>query len=217
MTMVDGKVGNSATGTKSTSRCYICGATTKDFNKIDVQKQIIPEAIEFGLSVLHARIRLFESILHLAYMLPVKKYRERKTEAEKSIELEKKREIQKRFRQETGLLVDILKANFGNTNDDNTSRRFFEDPILASDITGISYDVIFRIKVILEAISSGHIINSEKYDKYALDTARLYVQLYSWHPMSPTMHKILIHGAVITKKRFIAHTAAFRRGRRSTK
>lgn len=199
MTMVDGKVCNAATGTKSTSRCYICGATSKDFNKIAIQREISSEAIEFGLSILHARIRLFESILHLAYKLPVKKYRERKTESEKKLEHEKKLYIQKRFREETGLLVDIPKANFGNTNDGNTSRRFFEDPKLASDITGINYDLIYRLKVILEAISSGHIIHSEKYDQYALDTARLYVDLYPWHPMTPTMHKILIHGAVIIK------------------
>lgn len=199
MTMVDGKVCNAATGTKSTSRCYICGATSKDFNKIDNQKEISPEAIEFGLSILHARIRLFESILHLAYKLPVKKYRERKTENEKKMEHEKKLEIQKRFREETGLLVDLPKANFGNTNDGNTSRRFFEDPKLASDITGINHDLIYRLKVILETISSGHIIDSEKYDKYASDTARLYIDLYPWHPMTPTMHKILIHGAVVIK------------------
>ncbi|KAK4872036.1 hypothetical protein RN001_016160 [Aquatica leii] len=44
-----------------------------------------------------------------------------------------------------GLLVGMPKANFGNTNDGNTSRRFFENPKLASKITGISY-LIFRLK-----------------------------------------------------------------------
>lgn len=102
-----------------------------------------------------------------------------------------------RFRNETGLLVDMPKANFGNTNDGNTSRRFFENPELASEITGISYDLIYRFKVILETISSGHLINVTKYDEYAYDTARLYVELYGWHPMTPTMHKILIHGGQI--------------------
>lgn len=199
MTMVDGKVCNAATGTTSTSRCYICGATSKDFNQLENKKYISFEAIEFGLSILHARIRLFESILHLAYKLPVKKYRERKTQEEKQMEKERKMEIQARFRKETGLLVDMPKGNFGNTNDGNTSRRFFEDPKLASEITGISYDLIYRLKVILETISSGYIIDVEKYDKYALQTARLYVELYPWHPMTPTMHKILIHGAVIIK------------------
>lgn len=91
------------------------------------------------------------------------------------------------------------KANFGNTDDGNKSRRFFEDPQIAADITGISYDVIYRLKVILETISSGYKVDPEKYDKYAKETAQLYVELYQWHPMTTTMHKILIHGAEIIK------------------
>lgn len=137
--------------------------------------------------------------MHLAYKLPVKKYRGRRTEDEKKIEREKKLEIQTRFRNETGLLVDMPKTNFGNTNDGNTSRRFFEDPKLASEITGIDYELIFRLKVILEAISSGYSISTEKFNKYAEETAQLYVKLYPWHPMTPTLHKVLIHGSEIIK------------------
>lgn len=201
MTMVDGKVCNAATGTNSTSRCYICGATSKDFNNI-IDKEVLSNltGVNFGLSVLHARIRLFESVLHLAYKLPVQKYREKKTEGEKELEDKTKKHIQERFRLETGLLVDMPKTNFGNTNDGNTSRRFFENPQLAADITGINYELIYRLKVILETISSGHIIDSQKYDCYAKDTAKLYVSLYGWHPMTPTMHKILTHGATIIEK-----------------
>lgn len=197
MTMVDGKICNAATGTKSTSRCYICGATSKDFNNIEEKETSSFTGVNFGLSVLHARIRLFESVLHLAYKLPVKKYRERKSDEEKQLEEKTKKHIQERFRIETGLLVDMPKSNFGNTNDGNTSRRFFENPHLAADITGINYDLIYRLKVILETISSGHKIDSQKYDSYAKDTAKLYVSLYGWHPMTPTMHKILTHGAAI--------------------
>lgn len=200
MTMVDGKICNAATGTTSTSKCYICGATSKDFNKLDFTRDINFEAIEFGLSVLHARIRLFESILHLAYKLPVKKYRERKTEAEKELEKARKKEIQDKFRAETGLIIDMPKANFGNTNDGNTSRRFFDNPSLAAEITGINYDLIYRLKVILEVISSGYKTNIEKFENYTTETARLYVDLYPWHPMTPTLHKILVHGAVVIGK-----------------
>lgn len=135
MTMVDGKICNAATGTTSTSRCYICGKTSKEFNNLKDKRRISEDATEFGLSILYARIRFFESILHLAYKLPVKKYRQRKSEKEKQLEMNKKIEIQTRFRNETGLLVDMPKANFGNTNDGNTSRRFFEDPKLSSYIT----------------------------------------------------------------------------------
>ena len=77
MTMVDGKVCNAATYTKSTSWCYVCQATSKDFNNLNLKNEINPNALEFGISILHARIRLFESILHLAYKLPVQKYHEK--------------------------------------------------------------------------------------------------------------------------------------------
>ncbi|CAH1098923.1 unnamed protein product [Psylliodes chrysocephalus] len=156
--------------------------------------------LEFGISVLHARNRLFESILHLAYKLKVKKYRGRKSKEEKDLEDQTKREIQTRFRIETGSLIDMPKSNFGNTNDGNTSRRFFENSRLAAEITGISYELIYRLKVILEATSSGFEIDPVNYERYASETARLYVKLYDWHPMTPTMHKILVHNAVIIEK-----------------
>lgn len=155
ITMIDGKICNAATGTKSTSRCYICGATSKEFSSTEKAGITNLTGLNFGLSILHARIRLFESILHLAYKLPVKKYRERRTEEEKQLEAQKKAHIQERFRAETGLLVDMPKPNFGNTNDGNTSRRFFENPRLAADITGVNFELIYRLKVILETISSG--------------------------------------------------------------
>lgn len=71
--MVDAKVCNDVTDTKSTMRCYICGATSKDFNDLTKAMEVDQNALQFGLSILHARIRLFESILHLAYKLPIKK------------------------------------------------------------------------------------------------------------------------------------------------
>lgn len=197
MTMIDGKVCNAVTNTTSTSRCYICGATSKDFNNLSKKNEISPDALEFGISVLHAKIRIFESILHLAYKLPVKKYGKKRTEEEKALEQERKKEIQERFRLETGLLVDMPKANFGNTNDGNTSRRFFENTELAADITGINHELIHKFKILLEAISSGHKINTTKFEEYAFNTAQMYVELYGWHPMTPTMHKLLLHGATI--------------------
>lgn len=47
------------------------------------------------------------------------------------------------------MLVDIPKAGFGNTNDGNTSRRFFAGPETASKITGVDIDLIKRFKIIL--------------------------------------------------------------------
>lgn len=56
--MVDGKVCNALTETTSTMRCYICGATSKQFNKVDkmILKDIKIENLGYGLSVLHGWI-----------------------------------------------------------------------------------------------------------------------------------------------------------------
>ncbi|XP_029053996.2 uncharacterized protein LOC114881388 [Osmia bicornis bicornis] len=96
-----------------------------------------------------------------------------------------------------GLLVDMPKQGYGNSNDGNTSRRFFKKPEISARITGVDIRLIRRFKVILEVISSGHKINVEKFGIYTMDTAKLYVQLYSWYPMTPTVHKVLIHGPLV--------------------
>lgn len=156
--------------------------------------------MSFGLSLLHARIRFFESILHLAYKLPVKKWNVRLTAEEKELVNNKKKEIQENFKQQLGLLVDIPKANFGNTNDGNTSRRFFEEYDISAAITGVDKDLIYRLKVILDTLCSGLVINTESFKKYCQKTAELYVSLYSFYPMSATLHKILPHGAEVIEE-----------------
>ncbi|KAK4887519.1 hypothetical protein RN001_003790 [Aquatica leii] len=35
---------------------------------------------------------------------------------------------------------------------------------------------------------------------FSVQTAKLYVELYPWHPMTPTLHKILFHGSFIIEK-----------------
>ncbi|CAH0400138.1 unnamed protein product [Chilo suppressalis] len=199
-TMVDGKVCNAATHTKSTMRCYICGATSSDFNDLTKERPCNTENMRFGLSLLHARIRFLESILHVAYKLPVMKWRARLTAEEKKLVETRKKEIQTKFREQLGLLVDIPKANFGNTNDGNTSRRFFDKYEKAAEITGIDQNLIYRLKVILDTMCCGIKININKFEIYCKETAELYVSLYKFHPMSPTLHKVLIHGAAVIKE-----------------
>lgn len=198
LTMVDGKVCNAATDTASTMRCYICGQTSKDFNNLK-RVEANKESLKFGLSILHARIRFFEQLLHLAYKARIKKWQAR-SEEEKKVVKETKERIQKSFREEMGLLVDIPKVGYGNSNDGNTSRRFFNDPETSSRITGIDISLIKRFHTILEILSSGFNINHEKFYVFAQTTAKMYVELYGWYPMSPTVHKILMHGAEVIEQ-----------------
>ena len=160
--MIDGKVCNAATNTASTMRYYICGLTSKDFNDLNKKTTESRETLKFGLSILHARIRFFESLLHISYKIPIKKWQAR-TEEDKKILAGKKQKIQNAFKDELELLVDIPKAGFGKSNDGNTSRRFFADPLTASRITAVDITLIKKCNAILVAIASGHQINVKKF------------------------------------------------------
>lgn len=46
-------------------------------------------------------------------------------------------------------------------------------------------------------MASGHDINLSLFKAYALETAYLYTEKYSWYSMPPTVHKVLIHGPTI--------------------
>ncbi|XP_054723231.1 uncharacterized protein LOC129233194 [Uloborus diversus] len=96
-----------------------------------------------------------------------------------------------------GLLVDMPKQISGTTNDGNTARRFFANPTLSSDITGLDIELIQRFSIILQAVSSEQEINEDEFEKFTFDTAKLYVQLYNWYFMPASVHKLLIHGRQI--------------------
>lgn len=51
------------------------------------------------------------------------------------------------------------------------------DPAKSADITGLDIQLIYRFKVILEALTSGHKINTEVFKKYCEETAHLYIDL----------------------------------------
>lgn len=196
LTMIDGKVCNAATDTTSTMRCYICKASSKQFNDLSRHNEVNIKNLSFGLSVLNARIRFLESLLHLSHRIPIQKWHIR-SQDDKRIVKERKELIQQKFRSELGLIVDVPKTQYGNSNDGNTSRRFLANLERSAAITGIDQGLMERFAVVLEVISSGHDKNLENFSRYCLDTAKFYVNLYPWHPMSPTVHKILIHGPVV--------------------
>ena len=198
-TMMDGKAVCALTNTRSPATCTTCGATPSQMNRLDVSRAVKPESYLFGLSPLHARIRCFELVLHLAYRLEIK---QRNVTAKlKPAVMMRKQAIQQQFRQRLGLIVDYpIPGGQGNTNDGNTSRRAFEVPQVLAEITGVSPDLIKRLAVILTAINSTRKeIDPDKFGQYALETARFYVELYNWYAMPPSVHKLLVHGADIIR------------------
>ena len=52
------------------------------------------------------------------------------------------------------------------------------------------------LHIILATISCCYDINSSKFKTFCWETASLYVDLYPLHPMSQTLHKILIYEVI---------------------
>lgn len=198
MTMIDGKVCNAITNTKSAQRCYLCQGTSKQFNNINevLKRPVTTDYLQYGLSSLHAWIRCFECCIHLGYTKNIKKWQARKEE-DKEERATMKARIQTEFKEKLGILVDMPKQGFGSTNDGNTARRFFENTKTSSLITGVSEELISRFHIILQTISSGRDIDVEKFRVYALATARHYVKEYPWYNMPTSVHRLLIHGPEI--------------------
>lgn len=207
MTLIDGKVLNVITNTNSNQKCPICGATpkqfltTKNFNS-DVFKPK-PTSLRYGISPLHAWIRVFEFVVHIAYRIGLKKWQIREASDKKAFQL-RKQEVQKRFWEEMGLHVDKPKANgSGTSNDGNTARKAFKNLELFSSITNIDIEVLNNFRVILIAISCEYPIDTTKFEDFCKRTAFLYMEKYLWFPMSATVHKILVHGSQIIKNSVI--------------
>jgi hypothetical protein len=94
-----------------------------------------------------------------------------------------------------GIKVDKVVQGKGISNTGNIGRRFFEHAQEVSEITGLNKILIERFKVILSILGCSYNVNSEKYDNYEKDTLKLYLQLYPWYRMPPSVHKILVHGS----------------------
>lgn len=199
LTMIDGKVGQALTNTKAASSCIICQATSTQLNQVPTKSFVNTDAFEFGLSPLHARIRLMEHILKISYDLDFGPSGSiRNNETNKELRSSKKKHVQDEYRK-FGLIIDQPKQGSGNTNDGNTARRFFSDPETASEITGVDLNLIFRFKIILEVLACNEEIDSRKFGDYAKETAKIYTTNYPWRNMSATVHKILYHGEDVIK------------------
>lgn len=107
-----------------------------------------------------------EYILHVSYRLDFCKSAA-VTELEKQLMGAAKKRICEDFRKKMGLIVDKPKHGHGSSNNGNTARRFFAD-----------FESTLEISIILQALTCGKPIDTQKFQVFALETARLFVKLY---------------------------------------
>ena len=199
VTMLDGKAISVQTETSSHAVCNICGASPKIMNNLSEirERDIDVSALSYGLSTLHCWIRCFEFCLHLAYRLDLKVYAVRKQQ--QPALNERKLVIQQKFREKLNLLVDQAKQGFGNSNTGNVARRAFENAETFSEITGISLEVILRLRTVLKAVCCGYYLKITDFKIYCLETSNLIVSLYGWYRLPATVHKLLEHSHQIAE------------------
>nr|XP_047130034.1 uncharacterized protein LOC124809977 [Hydra vulgaris] len=196
ITMIDGKAHTALSDvTDSSQCCSLCGVSPKEMNDIDkvLLKLHTQNGLQYGISILHAWIRTFECLIHIAYKVPVKKWSARLPADKQQIEMQKKK-IQLAFQEKMGLIVDRSKAGgSGTSNDGNTSRRAFQNEQLFSEITGLNFELIKIFHVVLTCISCGFELDAVLFREYCTHTARFYVECYPWYYMPQSIHKMLIH------------------------
>lgn len=131
-TLIDGKVLNAITNTKSMQACPICHATPKQFNDLSnkTKEAFLPDSksLVYGISPLHAWIRLLECCLHISYRVDIKMWQIRGDKL-KVAYADRKKRVQAILWERLGLIVDRPKpGGSGTTNDGNMARRAFENP-----------------------------------------------------------------------------------------
>ena len=109
-------------------------------------------------------------------------------------------EVKQKFWERMHIHVDQPRSGGkGSSNDGNTARRAFKDDVTFAAVTGVDQELVHRMHVILQTMSSGYAIDVPAFDAFSAMTADLYVELYPWYPMPAAVHKVLIHGAAVVE------------------
>lgn len=137
------------------------------------------------------------SACYTSYRLDIKKWQARSADDKQSVK-QRSDKIKLLFKKE-GLIVDKPKPGYGNTNDGNTTRKFFANADVSAEIIGLDVELIKKIDIILRTLASGYDINLEKFENVCRETRKLYLSLYSWYFMPATVHKILVHSTQVIK------------------
>lgn len=94
---------------------------------------------------------------------------------------ERKAYIQKVLWEKLGLKVDMPKQGgniAGTSNDGNTARRAFQDPVLFATCLGLEQTLIENFRIILIALSCKFPLNANLFEEYCRSTAEIYVSKY---------------------------------------
>lgn len=153
--------------------------------------------LKYGIVITHAWIRVFEFLVNLSIKLPVKVWRARGDKLKNTI-ARREQKLKEIFWSELGLKINQPRPNgAGNSNNGNTSRRAFQDPLKLATILELEFTLVNNLRTVLVSLSCQLCIDPVKFNELCVKTAEFYIDKYSWYYMPATVHTILFHGSQI--------------------
>ena len=164
---VDGKVRFTwAKTTPSMGNCVICGAKPSEMAQRHGNFQPFIDALDYGFSNLHVKIRAFEWCCKTAIYRDIRNYQARGPDKEKTAA--RKSELIKEFEAELGLKVFRPCKKGGNSNNGNTARVAFNHPEIMARICHMPLSLVKGLKTMIDAIdTTSHDLNADKFEAFA--------------------------------------------------
>lgn len=200
-TLIDGKVFNAITDTKSSQNCALCKCSPNDFNNYEnlINGKFKPSenSLKHNCQPLHAIINTFTCLLNISYRLKIKKWRVTNAR-DKIVMKEEKKKVLQNLKDEFHILFAVPKTGgSGNSTSGNLCRRAFREPKKLASALGIDEKLVINISAILSALNSQVELDPQKLNRLCHKTFKIYVEHYEWYKMPATLHKILAHSSDI--------------------
>lgn len=113
---------------------------------------------------------------------------------------ERKRVIQERVFKEFSVHVDQVLQGTGTTNTGNVARRCLQDPNKFARCLEINEDIVEKVAFILLAFKQKTMVDQDILKALGESTCKKIYLVYPWVSISPTLHKLLIHGTTIQSR-----------------
>lgn len=109
MTMIEEKVANIVADVPSSTTCPVCLSKLNEINNLELlaAKSLREVMYKYGISSLHIKICCMECLLHISHNMDFLRWSGRREH--KVLKEQKKAVTQKEFREQTRILIDIVK------------------------------------------------------------------------------------------------------------
>lgn len=187
----------------STSSCYVCGESKKNFmsdNIWQTNDQVDSEMLKFGPSPLHTTLRAGEWLMNTGIKCQI----DAKVAMSSTQFRDKKLEVQKQYAEQLKIRVFHVKPGFGSSNTGNVCRSVLKNSQVSSDILGIEKNTIDRLDELISMINSQTVIeNAENiFHKKAQELFQILKNSDKLQhlTLTPTVHRLICHGHLYFKQ-----------------